>query len=118
MKEEHNFPRKSAREDTDDNDHQPLEEEGQESYSLEQEAWLALQDNAAGENPDFHTFWKGEGDFHTIRHAQGKKLQQNEVLISLSSLCVFSHVTNYSQPPFAQFLSVSFMYDVIFMVSY
>jgi hypothetical protein len=73
LKEDHKFPWKSAGEDIDDSDHQSAEER-QESYSLGQKVWLALQDNAAGEKPDFHTFWKGEGDFHTIRHAQGKKL--------------------------------------------
>jgi hypothetical protein len=77
VKQDHKFPWKLGGEDTDDNYHQPSgeeEEREQESYSLEQDAWLALQDNAAGEKTDFHTFWKGEGNFQTIRYAQGKKL--------------------------------------------
>jgi len=72
VKEDHNFSWKSGGEDIDDEDHESLGE--QESYGLGQEAWLALQNNAAEEKPGFHTFWKGEGDRHTIRHAQGKKL--------------------------------------------
>jgi hypothetical protein len=68
-----NFPWKSTVDDVDDVYHPSREKGGeQESYGLGQKAWLALQDNAPGEKLDFHSFWKDEWDYHTIRHAQGK----------------------------------------------
>jgi hypothetical protein len=71
----HNFPWKSTGEDVDDHHPSREKEEGeQESYGLGEDAWLALRDNGPGEKRDFHTFWNDKWDYHTIRHAQGKKL--------------------------------------------
>lgn len=72
----HYFPWKSTGEDVDDDYHPSREKEEREheNYGLGQEAWLAPQDNAPGEKLDFHSFWKGEWDYYTIRLAQGEKL--------------------------------------------
>jgi hypothetical protein len=71
-----NYPWKSSVKEVDDDYHPTGEkEEGeQESYNLDREAWHALPDNEPKEKPDYLTFWKGESDYHTIRHAQGKIL--------------------------------------------
>ncbi|PNF39036.1 hypothetical protein B7P43_G04849 [Cryptotermes secundus] len=63
-------------EDVDDYYHPSREREERqyENYGLGQEAWLAPQDSAPGEKLDFHSFWKGEWDYHTIRLAQAKAM--------------------------------------------
>jgi hypothetical protein len=82
VKDSHDFPWNASEENVDDNDHHPqVEEEQQQHHGLEHKDWLALQSNAAGEEPDFYNFWEGEEDYHTIRHAQGKKLYVSEIII-------------------------------------
>jgi hypothetical protein len=67
-----NFPWRSVVKDVDDQHPLRETEEGeQESYGLEQEAWLALQDNPPGGKQNFLTFWNSETDYYTIRHVQG-----------------------------------------------
>jgi hypothetical protein len=87
VKDNHDFPRNASGENVDGTDHHTkIEEEQHQSHGLEDKDWLALQSNAVGEKPDFYNFWIGEGDYHTIRHAQGKKLYLNETNICLFSL--------------------------------
>lgn len=86
VKDDHDFPWKASGENINESDHHPqAEEEQQQRNGLEHKDLLARQVNAAGEKPDFYNFWKGEGDYHTIRHAQGKKLYLNEITIGLFS---------------------------------
>ena len=93
VKDDHDFPWKASRENINDSDHHPqVEEEQQQRNGLEHKVWLALQGNAAGEKPDFYNFWKGEGDYNTIRYAQGKKLYLSEIMI-----CLFSSYANIQQ---------------------
>jgi hypothetical protein len=93
VKDDHDFPWKSSGENVDDTDHHSqVEEEQQESHGLEHKDWLALQGNSAGEKPDFYNFWKGEGDYHTIQHAQGKELYLIEIFT-----CLFSSYANIRQ---------------------
>jgi hypothetical protein len=90
VKDDHDFPCNASGENINDTDHNPqTEEEHHQSHGLEDKDWLGLQSNAASEKPDFYNFWIGEGDYHTIRHAQGKKLYFNEIII-----CLFSSYAN------------------------
>jgi len=86
VEDDHDYPRNASEENVNDTDHHPqIEEKQYQSHGLE-------QGNAAGEKPDIYNFWIGEGDYHTIRHAQGKKLYVNEIII-----CLFSSYANIQQ---------------------
>jgi len=86
VKDDHDFPCNASGENVNDTDHHPqIEEKQYQSHGLE-------QGNAAGEKPDFYNFWIGEGDYQTIRLAQGKKLYLNELII-----CLFSSYANIRQ---------------------
>jgi len=101
VKDDRDFPRNASGENVDDTDHHPqIQEEQYQSHGLEDKDWLALQTNAAGEKPGFYNFWIGEGDYHTVRHAQGKKLYLNETII-----CLFSSYVNKRQHINIQFHS-------------
>ncbi|GFG41004.1 hypothetical protein Cfor_12600 [Coptotermes formosanus] len=74
VKDDHDLPWKSSGENVNTDHHLQVEEEQQKSHGLEHKDWLALQGNATSEKPDFYNFWKGDGDYHTIRHAQAKMM--------------------------------------------
>jgi len=93
VKDDHDFPCNASGENVNDTNHNPqIEEEQHQSHGLEDRDWLALQSNSAGEKPDFYNFWIGKGDYHTIRHAQGKKLYLSEIII-----CLFFSYANIGQ---------------------
>jgi hypothetical protein len=86
VKDDRDLPCNASGVNVNDTEHRPqTEEEQYQSHGLEDKDQLALQSNATGEKPDFYNFWIGEGDYHTIRHAQGKKLYLNEIIIGLFS---------------------------------
>jgi hypothetical protein len=92
VKDDHDLPWKSSGENVNTDHHLQVEEEQQKSHGLEHKDWLALQGNATSEKPDFYNFWKGDGDYHTIRHAQGKELYLTEIFT-----CLFSSYVNIRQ---------------------
>lgn len=93
VKDDHDFPHNASGENVNDTDgHPQIEEEQHQSHGLEVKDWLARQSNVAGEKPDFYNFWNGKGDYHKIRHAQGKKLYLSEIII-----CLFSSYANIRQ---------------------
>lgn len=68
VNDDHDLPRNASGENVNDTDHHPqIEEKQHQSHGLE-------QGNATGEKPDIYNFWIGEGDYHTIRHAQAKMM--------------------------------------------
>lgn len=47
------------------------EESEQGGPSIDDNTWLAMEDESSDKSSDFHAFWKGEGDLKSIREAQG-----------------------------------------------
>jgi hypothetical protein len=90
VKDDHGFPWKSSGGNVDDTAHHPqVQEKQQKSHGFGHKDSLAFQSNATDETTDSYNVWKGEGDYHTIRHAQGKESHLTEIFT-----CLFSLYTN------------------------